>query len=248
MQKNVCESVVLLGDSWLSEKRFKSFSYSNRLGEFIDLTPHSYMNNKDIEIKNLSRGGLTWGKLINDNNLMTAWVKQKPKATVIHASACEVVNKTFEFKKDMSEAKCYADRLEGHIDQLSVFARQQMTPQVFQLWNQQHKFIIPVLPDWGAFEQQRSNSLSSEEYRKIRSRINKVLKEKAIKFWRNKKTLIISPHMEKPKFNGVHLSERDQIKFNEQIVQGLACILCDVCALTEKEDKETLKVALNSKC
>ena len=248
MQKNVGDSVVLLGDSWLIEKRFKSFRYSDKVEKGIDLTPHSYREKKFIESKNLSRGGLTWDKLIRDSNLMTSWVEQKPKVTVVHASACEVVNKSFEFANDISEGKCYADRLEEHINELSGFARQQMTPQVFQLWNHQHRFVIPVLPDWGEFQQHRPNSLTSEEYRKTRSRINKVLREKAIKFWVNNKALIISPHMEKAMFNGVHLSEMDQEKFNKQIVQGISSVLCDLCALTKESDKEILKLALKSKC
>ena len=248
MQENVCETVVILGDSWLSENRFKTVTDSAGAEGFMKLAPHSYRNKSFIELVNLSRGGLTWDKIIVNENLLSSWIRQKPKATVIHASACEVVNRSFHFEKDISEGKFYADRLVGHIDYLSQFARQHMTPQVFQRWDQEHRFIVPVLPDWGAFKQQRPNALSSEEYRKTRSRINKVLKEKAIKFWVDHKTLIISPHMEKITFQGVHLSQIDQIKFNNQIVQGVASVLCDSCALKDSDDKEKVKIVLNSKC
>ena len=248
MQKNVCDTVVFLGDSWLSDRRFKGVIYSDRAEEFIKLAPHSYKHKSIIELKNLSKGGLTWDKIINNENLLSSWVRQKPKVTVIHASACEIVNRSFNFDKEISEGKFYADRLVGHINYLSDFARQHMTPQVFQQWDPEHRFVVPVLPDWGTFQQHRPNSISSEEYRKTRSRINKVLKEKAIKFWVNHKALIISPHMENIIFEGVHLSERDQVKFNKQIVQGVAKVICDSCALNESDKKESLKLVLKSKC
>ena len=56
------------------------------------------------------------------------------------------------------------------------FAEQHISAIQFGAWAAIHKFLVPALPDWKDFKQERKGSMTAEEYRHFIMKITRCSK------------------------------------------------------------------------
>ena len=134
----------------------------------------------------------------------------------------------------------FSDYVEEALQAMQQFAENHMPATQFGAWANVHKFLVPALRDWKDFKQERKGSMTAEEYRYYRMKINKVLKAKRTRFWRKHRTLLVHPCMSNAEMVGVHLSPEYQAIFNKYILNSVASLLCRRCELRPEATVEDL--------
>ena len=239
---------VILGDSWLSTNRTKQIVSENKNKEkILSIFPHKSTSGYVLTVKNLSRGSLAMSEVLSNHKLLDKWIENKPKVTVLHTYACDVINKRNSITppKGMSVGTNYTNFMLRALDSMREFAEHRLSKQEYKIWKQYHKFLIFALPDWKIFKQERPDSLDAGEYKIIRSKINQTLKKKKGLFWRAQKALVIHPAMTQVKMIGVHLDPHFQSLYNNFLLRSVAKLLCVKCGLKPGATNEQLCTAAN---
>ena len=85
---------VIIGDSWLNNNRIKPIVSENRNKEkILSIFPHKSLSGYVLTVKNLSKGSLAMSEVLCNHELLGKWIENKPKVTVLHTYACDVINK-----------------------------------------------------------------------------------------------------------------------------------------------------------
>ena len=244
MQKSQPEQpadICIIADSWLSKARMENCfeSGTNR----VEISPHINANGGcSWTVNNLSKGSRAITDVLRDGELLLRWVETRPSVTILHVFACDVVNRRKKIvpPSGTSIGTFYSDYVAEALQAMLHFAEQHMSAIQFGAWAAIHRFLVPALPDWKDFKQTRKGSMAAKEYRHFRMKINKVLKSKRIRFWRQYKALVIHPCMSNVEMVGVHLTPEFQAIFNEYILKSVASLLCGKCALKPEATVEEL--------
>ena len=115
-------------------------------------------------------------------------------------------------------------------------------------WYGKHTFLIAQLPDWCDFIQFREHGMQSEEYRRIRRKINHKLKLNKGKLYKEVKAMLFCPPSERPTMRGVHLDKASQEKYNNQVIRAISKIICDDCKIVEPNKNSIANILQPSKC
>ena len=85
--------IVVIGDSWVSPRKLVNIVKSGQ----INISPHiNSIQSTKLNVMNLSEGSLSMSKVVKDVVLLDKWVENRPVVTVLHAFACDLINKKFE--------------------------------------------------------------------------------------------------------------------------------------------------------
>ena len=218
--------ICIISDSWLTPLRMRSCTVKEKNGRITaSIRPHMRTNGVSaLSVRNLSKGSLALTTVLASNEILSKWVETSPIVTVLHIFACDIVNKRVSLspKPTKSIGTCYADYVEEALETMMHFAQENMQESQYNKWVTNHKFLIFALPDWKNFEQTRPNSLNVVQYRHIRSKINKVLKKKRIRFLRQHNALLVHPALSNAEMNGVHLNHQSQAVYNTYLMNSVA--------------------------
>ena len=243
------KNVVIMGDSWLIKHRMVHEKIREKEGQtLLDISPHTSNEKNGVLIKNLSKGGLTLQQILeNRDDILGRWVELRPKVTLLHALGCDIANNT-TVNTQGSVANDYVRRILAYLLKMSVYIKSRLTDQEFQRWNEDHKFILVAAPDWGNLKKSRPQSLSASQYKDVRRKINQQLKKKRLRFWNEIKALVITPRMNNPQLEGVHLRPKSQEEYNTHIVTSIGRVICDKCTFQTKETADNLERTLSAGC
>ena len=226
MAKN-SEKVAIISDSYLTPNRLRNIVFKNN----INIEPHrTSQNNTTLGVNNLAKGGLTFGRVLADEELLESWLENYPAVTLLHIGACDIVNKHIEVSQGpLSPGKTFCKILTDFIESLNRVAREKLKSE-YQQWADIHRFIFVQLPDWQNFKSHRKNSLKAEDYRRIRRKVNKYLRNCLGRLYGLYKTLVIQPGTAGAKFKGVHLDDGSQKTYNEKVFNSVKRVLCKDCS------------------
>ena len=239
--------IVVIGDSWVNPIRLKSIVKADK----INITPHTTINDsRNLQVINLSEGSLSMTKVVKNVTLLNKWVETKPTITVLHAYACDIINKrcTLTPPKGTSIATFYKNWMLESLQLMKDYAKDNMDKDEYSQWISEHKFLLFNLPDWRDFKQTRSNSLNHIQYKSLRNKITRVLKKKSYAFWMTHRALIIYPAMPEAKLVGVHLNEASQVKYNAYLVKGVSRLVCARCGLQKDSPENCLNALKSTEC
>ena len=244
----VNSEVVIIGDSWLNTNRLKTIVSENQGKEpTISLFPHKGPTGYTATLKNLSKGSLAMSQVMEDQELLGKWIRSKPIVTVLHTYACDIINKKNSITpaKGMSVGTHYTNFMLSALDYMRDFAKDTLSNQEYEVWQNRHKFLVFALPDWKNFEQERPDSLDAVQYRALRSKINQTLKKKKNLFWKKYKALVINPAMSQVQMIGVHLHPYFQSLYNNFLLRSVEKLICTSCGLKPDATMAELCTAAN---
>ena len=239
---------VIISDSWLNNKRIESLISENiNKDKIMNIFPHESPTGYELKVKNLSKGSLAMSEVVCNHKLLGKWIENKPKITVLHTYACDVINKKNSIAPPLgvSVGTHYTNFMLAALDSMREFAMERLSKQEYQVWQKDHRFMIFALPDWKNFKQERPDSLDAVKYRALRSRINQTLKKKKGLFWRAQKALVIHPAMSQVEMIGVHLKPYFQSLYNNFLLRSVAKLVCVKCSLKPEATNEQLCTAAN---
>ena len=218
-------TVTILSDSYLSNHRI-----TKPLRKGFNIKPHvSHIDADTIYLTNLSKGAYTIQKLRIDNLTIQQWIGSEPRITLIHLGAVELVNRSLvlDINKDSVGINFYKYLTEC-VEFLNSKAEEYLGHSYHE-WASNHRYIVAQLPDWKLFTSNRENSLSPEQYRNIRQKVNKYLKRSAGKLLDKFDVVLISPNTNKDKIHGVHYSPLSQARYVREIVNAVRKVACKFC-------------------
>ena len=234
MEVSQKQVVSILSDSYLNCYRVKGSIKNN----YLELSPHA---TKTARIINFASGGQTFRRLTENIDELEQWVQCEPTITIIHIGACDLINKNTNLDiQDINVGQKFINLVTDFISDLNNLAEKYWGNK-FHVWANKHKYIFVQLPDWGQFESHRTNSLNWKEYRTLRKKINKNLKDYMSRFWHHHKVLVIQPRTANEPIEGVHLSPNSQAIYNRDIFNAVARLLCVHCFPKGEFSNKTLQ-------
>ena len=93
-----------------------------------------------------------------------------------------------------------------------------------------HKWLIVSIPDWGKVNK-NVRGITSKEHTDLRRICNSALKPCTTYFWKEYKAVVLNTgflRLDRDP-NAIHLSGKDQLRYNEIIFSVARKLLCDVC-------------------
>ena len=244
---------AIMADSYLANERLNSEKIYNthRMGKNFLIHPHEIQvqpSNGDNIIKypvswidNYSVGGGKFSDMLNTIRT-EPWANNMPRVTVVHLGACDLANTSlgrgnvsatfgktvFKFLTDLKDAG----------------RRAAVNKEKYDAALSSHIFIIVGVPDWGDFKQSRQNSLNSTDFRKARSRANSSLKKQVPSLYKFHRAIVFTPELVFPERSGIHLAEKAQPGYLDQILDLVARITCSHCSLSREYIKAEHFLAL----
>ena len=240
-RRNMSEYVLtIIGDSWTSLDRLKPSLVNNT----VDIYPHTGSN---IPVVNLSRGSLTWAKLLKDQDTLKKWALCYPIVTILHVGGVELASgQLIKGSEEATLGRFVTENIEKNIVQLiSKAANYQVDSRHIQ-WNEERIFILVGIPNWHHFRGY-AHSLSPEQVKKLRRVINHKLARLTVTLWRIHRVILVKPDLSNPRILGVHLHP-DQLNYNSQILEVAKKSVCNNCQLRNYEAKKTLLQLKEVKC
>ena len=225
--------ISVLGDSWTSLDRLKP----SLVNSAVDINPHTGTN---IPVSNLSRGSLTWVKLLRDQDTLRQWALSYPLVTILHLGGVELASgQLIKGSEKATLGRFVGETIERNIVQLiSKAANYQVDSRNIQ-WNEERIFILVGIPNWHHFRGY-DHSLSPDLVKKLRRIINHKLARLTVTLWRIHRVILVKPDLSNPRILGVHLHPEDQLNYNSQILEVAKKSVCINCQLRNYEAKKTL--------
>ena len=180
--------ISVVGDSWTSVDRLKPSLVNNT----VDINPHTGSN---IPVVNLSRGSLTWVKLLRDQDTLRKWALSYPLVTILHLGGVELASgQLIKGSEKATLGRFVGETIERNIVQLiSKAANYQVDSRHIQ-WNEERIFILVGIPNWHHFRGY-AHSLSPEQVKKLRRVINHKLARLAVTLWRIHRVILVKPDL-----------------------------------------------------
>ena len=222
------KTIAILSDSYLTPKRLKYSGVNN----FLKIRGHRVApQEREVRVVNLAKGGQTFKKVLENKELLQAWIISKPTVSLIHLGPVDIVNREvdLEFKdKDLSFGVIFKNVIVNFVNKLEEVAKNFLGDN-FDAWKRSHSYILCALPDWRDFNKKYEHCLNSDQYRHYRKRINKYLHKNIGKFLREYGILIIAPGTANANYSGVHLVATSQRCYNDRIINAIRKVLCPAC-------------------
>ena len=229
--------VTVLADSYFRDFRIKD----NLVNGEIDL---KHKSNKTVKLVNLSQGSWTFEKLVNDKTILSQWVDSRPRITVIHLGAVDLINRSVT-NNVKTVKKYFVNLIETTVEKLRELARTKIPD--FESWNKDHIFLVAQLPDWNNYKG-RDNSLKPEDYMQVRRLINKELKTKRGILFSKRNILTVHPEVVFPSMHGVHYDPASQKEYIEQFLMVIRKLLCEECRPAKTTSTKALGLLRNTSC
>ena len=221
------QTCTILSDSYLTKERIRG----SILGNSVNIEPHrTSLGNTRVKVVNLAKGGSTFNKVLANEELLKAWVQSQPAVTLVHIGACDLVNKHIIVTQGKdSVGKTFCKILTDFLGSLNDIAKSELKER-YQQWAEGHKFIYVQLPDWQNFQSKRRGSLSAEEYKLIRRKVNRYLKNCLGRIYGLHKALVVQPGISQAALNGVHFDKPSQKIYNKLVFNSVKRVLCEQCS------------------
>ena len=233
--------ISVVGDSWTSVDRLKP----SLVNSTVDINPHTGSN---IPVSNLSRGSLTWVKLLRDQDTLRKWALSYPLVTILHLGGVELASgQLIKGSEKATLGRFVGETIENNIVQLISKAANYQVDSRNKEWNKERIFILVGIPDWHHFRGY-AHSLSPDQVKKLRRIINHKLARLMVTLWRIHRVILVKPNINNPRILGVHLHPNDQASYNNQILEVVKKALCSHCKLNNYEAKKTLMELKEVKC
>ena len=258
--------ITILGDSWTSKGRFRQYIVDGNPRQYIDIRPHGIVADvnsisctetitcsEGAFVSFLSKSSATLNAYLADSETQGKWARDVPEVTVLHVGACDIAN-TDRYTLDNVKGLFFRD-LEDFLKQWPILAKKQLAGisrahqharAKFNRQLEKHKWLIVKIPNW--HESQGIRNITPYEFKQLKKRANTGIENKKTYLWTNFRAVLVAPHLEYAKFKPgqVHLTDKDQLKFNEQVLSVAAKVLCEFCTWTpDKYMYEEHKYILN---
>ncbi|CAL4082484.1 unnamed protein product, partial [Meganyctiphanes norvegica] len=238
-------SIFIIGDSWTTEKRTNSDRIKDKTN--LVIRPHHVkfrlandgMHRADqpfefVFLKNLSRGGLTFQKALNDQRALTRWAVDVPALSIVHLGGCDIAY------TDISRGnvkKNFRDAVDNFLTQWPILAKEHtQNIREFNRRIKKHKWLLCNVPDWGANSE--IENISAKEYRVARNKAHNVLKRNQKRWFESHKAFICFPLISSPERINIHLTPVSQADFIEQLFKASSKIICESCQTSDTYDKQ----------
>ena len=233
--------ISVLGDSWTSLDHLKP----SLVNSAVEINPHTGTN---IPVSNLSRGSLTWVKLLRDQDRLRQWALSYPLVTILHLGGVELASgQLIKGSEKATLGRFVGETIENNIVNLISKAAKYQVESRNKEWNKQKIIILVGIPDWHHFKG-HSQSLSPDQVKTLRRQINQKLSRLMVTLWRIHRVILVRPRMSHPRIIGVHLHQNDQAIYNDQLLEVVKKSLCSHCKLESYEAKKTLMDLKIVKC
>ena len=244
--------IIVLGDSWTDKNNFKEFIVDGNPRSYIDIRPHGIVADvnsisctetitcsEGAFVSFLSKSGATLDLYLAATEIQETWARDVPEVTVLHVGACDIANTN---KYEISNIKkLFLEDLLHFLEQWPILAKKQLKGVSLahqrarvkfdrQLAN--HKWLIVKIPNW--HESDGIRNIEPEEFKQMKKRANTGLDNNKTNLWESFRAVLVAPHIPYAQFKPgqVHLTKEDQVKFNEQVLEVAAKVLCEFCPWT----------------
>ena len=225
--------LCVIADSWLNIKRLAP----NLVKDELVIYPH---NSDNIPVENLSTGSLTWDRLLKDETTIKRWAQAYPAVTLLHIGGVELATgQLLEGAEDTPIGRYVSETIENNIVALNSKAKSYQEKDLSELWEKKRVIVLVAIPNWQTFKG-HSNSLPSDQVKILRRKINHQLTRLSVTLWKVHKTILVKPHLDRPRIIGVHLHHKDQWLYNNQILEVVKKVICKNCKLQDYETKKNL--------
>ena len=236
-------NIVVLSDSYLNIKRIKA----NIKNDKLVLVPHKRKDNKSqFNIVNLSKGSLTWKKLVEDKEKLKQWILAVPVCTILHLGAVDIASQEWDLKDGgLPVGRNLVQKVKANLTLLNSFVENTLGKKAFQSWKKRHTFVLAQIPDWGNFESNRPETLTPEQFKRLRRPANHGLKRCRGALWAEYSCMTVHPHINNPRMHGVHYDKKTQYHYVEQIFEATKKIMCDHCRPDTKDSNKKITQRLS---
>ena len=244
--------ITILGDSWTSKGRFRQYIVDENPRQYIDIRPHGIVADvnsisctetitcsEGAFVSFLSKSSATLNAYLADSETQGKWARDVPEVTVLHVGACDIAN-TNRYTRDNVKNLFVSDLVE-FLEQWPILAKKQLagfsiadqrSRNRFSRQLEKHKWLIVGIPNWHG--SQGINGIEPEDFKQLKKRANTGLDRNKTKLWTDHRAVLVTPHINYATFKPgqVHLTDKDQLIFNEQVLSVAAKVLCEFCPWT----------------
>ena len=248
------KTLAIMGDSFTGEEKVRS-EVEQVPRQHLPMLPHGTKSPRlpegtvyrTVKVENLSFGGATMKRMLEKREAMERWVRDVPALTLIQLGACDIGYKDIYKSSTYKPTKQYKDSLFYFLDTWikraterieeypygNVAIREKMRERI-----KVHKWLIVSIPDWGK-DCKKVKGVTAQDHVDLRRKCNSALGNTITYLKTKYNAVVLKTNFQRLDINhdNIHLSFRDQKRYNEIIFSVARRFLCDLCSWNSTQSK-----------